>query len=130
MIRCADLMRFYGLLGRLSDVVGGARALSSLRNYSDWPRLGVYFFFEPGEVRQDSGEGPRVVRVGTHALASGPSPPCCSVSDNIAGKPLEAAIIAARSSGCSWAKPYSRRGTTTRAHRGGRRAQLEEREPH
>jgi hypothetical protein len=71
MTRCADLMRFYGLLGRLSDIVGGARTPSSLRNYSDWPRLGVYFFFEPGEVRQDSGEGPRVVRIGTHALASG-----------------------------------------------------------
>lgn len=32
---------------------------------------GVYFFFEPGEMRTTSGTGPRVVRVGTHALKSG-----------------------------------------------------------
>ncbi|MDG4901409.1 MULTISPECIES: hypothetical protein [unclassified Mesorhizobium] len=34
----------------------------------NWPRRGVYFFFEDGERRSDSGTGPRVVRVGTHAL--------------------------------------------------------------
>jgi hypothetical protein len=28
----------------------------------------VYFFMEPIEVRSDSGAGPRIVRVGTHAL--------------------------------------------------------------
>jgi hypothetical protein len=32
---------------------------------------GVYFFFEPSEGRSDSGGGPRVVRIGTHALGSG-----------------------------------------------------------
>jgi hypothetical protein len=31
----------------------------------------VYFFFEDGEERRDSGSGPRVVRVGTHALKAG-----------------------------------------------------------
>jgi hypothetical protein len=35
-----------------------------------WPGKGVYFFFETGEIRRESGIGPRVVRVGTHALAS------------------------------------------------------------
>ena len=35
-----------------------------------WPSRGVYFFFEPGEERSRSGAGPRVVRVGTHALAA------------------------------------------------------------
>jgi hypothetical protein len=34
-----------------------------------WPNRGVYFFFEAGEIRSDSGKGPRVVRVGTHALS-------------------------------------------------------------
>lgn len=34
----------------------------------DWPRRGVYFFFEEGEERSGSGSGPRVVRIGTHAL--------------------------------------------------------------
>ncbi len=36
----------------------------------DWPKRGVYFFFEPGEVRSDTGTGVRVVRVGTHALTA------------------------------------------------------------
>ena len=35
-----------------------------------WPQRGVYFFFEDGEVRSDTGHGLRVVRVGTHALAA------------------------------------------------------------
>ena len=34
----------------------------------NWPRRGVYFFFEPGEMRSGSGNGRRVVRVGTHAI--------------------------------------------------------------
>ena len=39
----------------------------------DWPRRGVYFFMESGEDRSDSGHGPRIVRVGTHALKAGSS---------------------------------------------------------
>ena len=35
-----------------------------------WPERGVYFFFEPGEGRTDSGTGLRVVRVGTHAITA------------------------------------------------------------
>ncbi len=35
-----------------------------------WPQQGVYFFFEPGEMRPD-GTTPRVVRVGTHAVSKG-----------------------------------------------------------
>ncbi|MBI3507095.1 MAG: hypothetical protein HY059_19845 [Proteobacteria bacterium] len=38
---------------------------------NDWPRRGVYFFFEPGEVRTGSGHGLRLVRIGTHALKVG-----------------------------------------------------------
>lgn len=36
-----------------------------------WPERGVYFFMEAGEPRSDTGEGCRVVRVGTHALTTG-----------------------------------------------------------
>lgn len=36
-----------------------------------WPLRGVYFFMEPGERREQSGEGRRIVRVGTHALKVG-----------------------------------------------------------
>jgi len=35
-----------------------------------WPERGVYFFFEAGEARRESGSGMRVVRVGTHALTA------------------------------------------------------------
>ena len=38
-----------------------------------WPARGVYFFREAGESRSDTGEGLRVVRVGTHALKAGGS---------------------------------------------------------
>jgi hypothetical protein len=37
----------------------------------DWPNRGVYFFQEHGERRTDTGTGPRIVRVGTHALKTG-----------------------------------------------------------
>ena len=37
----------------------------------DWPQRGLYFFFEAGEERSDSGEGLRVVRIGTHGLKAG-----------------------------------------------------------
>ena len=37
----------------------------------NWPERGIYFFQEPGEIRSDSGSGPRIVRVGTHALKTG-----------------------------------------------------------
>ena len=36
-----------------------------------WPKRGVYFFHEQGEFRSDTGDGPRVIRVGTHALKAG-----------------------------------------------------------
>jgi len=35
-----------------------------------WPRKGVYFFFESGELRENISD-PRVVRVGTHAVSEG-----------------------------------------------------------
>jgi hypothetical protein len=56
------------LLDRLEQVVGGKRVLTDCTARSGWPERGVYFFFEPGQERADSGKGPRVVRVGTHAL--------------------------------------------------------------
>jgi len=71
MSRLADLIRFYDLLRQLERRVGGTRTLSELGGRGDWPERGVYFFFEPGETRRDSGAGPRLVRVGTHALTAG-----------------------------------------------------------
>jgi hypothetical protein len=66
--RISDLREFYSLLVWLAKTVGGARRLASCSGRLRWPRRGVYFFMEEGENRSDSGNGLRVVRVGTHAL--------------------------------------------------------------
>jgi hypothetical protein len=65
--RSDHLDRFYSLMDALSERCGGPRTLSTCSGASGWPERGVYFFFEPGEIRDD-GVTPRVVRVGTHAL--------------------------------------------------------------
>lgn len=59
---------FYQLLDDLERKNGGKRCLKNCDGYLPWPVRGVYFFFEPGEMRTTSGEGLRCVRVGTHAL--------------------------------------------------------------
>ena len=69
--RHADLVRFYTILTNLETKIGGARKLASCSGRMDWPKRGVYFFFEQGENRSDTGNGLRVVRVGTHALKVG-----------------------------------------------------------
>jgi hypothetical protein len=69
--RISDLQHFYALLGSLAERVGGPRTLSACSGRLVWPRRGVYFFMEEGEVRSESGTGPRIVRVGTHALTEG-----------------------------------------------------------
>lgn len=63
-----DLDRFYTLLSRLREQQGGYRYLRDCTARTGWPARGVYFFFEPGEVRAD-GQSLRVVRVGTHAVS-------------------------------------------------------------
>ena len=68
--RLADTRRFYELLERLERRIGGPRCLGACDRWMEWPRRGVYFFFERGEARSGSGAGPRVVRVGTHAVTA------------------------------------------------------------
>jgi len=68
MGRLDDLIHFYDMLADLERRLGGTRTLGDGPVAIKWPARGVYFFFEPGETRSDSGSGPRVVRVGTHAL--------------------------------------------------------------
>ena len=69
--RLADTRRFYELLHRLENRVGGPRRLAECTGRMDWPHRGLYFFYEAGEERSASGEGLRVVRIGTHALNAG-----------------------------------------------------------
>jgi hypothetical protein len=71
MSRLSDLVRFYSLLIRLKQRLGGTRTLATWDGFHEWPDRGVYVFFEPLEVRNESGAGSRVVRVGTHALTAG-----------------------------------------------------------
>lgn len=70
MNRQSDLDAFYGLLGQLESRTGGYRRLGACDGKMPWPERGVYFFFEPGERRLTDPDAPRVVRVGTHALAA------------------------------------------------------------
>lgn len=70
MNRRVHVDRLYEILGELRARVGGFRYLTECDGRSGWPRQGVYFFFEPGEVRED-GRTMRVVRVGTHAVSQG-----------------------------------------------------------
>jgi len=70
MERLKHLDHFYELLKDLEDRLGGRRILGECHGRMGWPGRGVYFFFEPGEFRED-GRNPRVVRVGTHALKRG-----------------------------------------------------------
>lgn len=68
--RLVHLKRIYELLDRLESKVGGRTPLASCSGRMKWPERGVYFFFEHGEERTNTGSGPRVVRVGTHALTT------------------------------------------------------------
>jgi hypothetical protein len=71
MNRLRDVERFYSVLGDLEARTGPFPRLRECHGRMNWPSRGVYFFFEAGEERSTSGKGPRVVRVGTHALTAG-----------------------------------------------------------
>ena len=75
--RINDIKRFYQILDRQEQKIDGRRLLDDCTGSADfngklkWPSRGVYFFMEEGENRTDSGEGLRIVRVGTHAVSQG-----------------------------------------------------------
>ena len=71
MERLTDLKRFYELLDKLKLRSGGTLQLKDCHGKMCWAEQGVYFFFEDGEQRTDSGMGQRVIRVGTHAVSIG-----------------------------------------------------------
>lgn len=66
----SDIERLYNVLMKIEERNGGKRRLASCNGRMDWPRWGVYFFFEPGETRGSKADL-RVVRVGTHAISKG-----------------------------------------------------------
>ena len=65
--RIEDIKKFYDILACIEDHVKGCRTLAEGKGRINWPKGGVYFFFEAGEWRCCSGEGARVVRVGKSA---------------------------------------------------------------
>ena len=71
--RLEDIKRLYSILESLENKIGGRRILAECSKSSGWPKRGVYFFMEHGEVRSDSGEGLRIVRVGSHSTKRGGS---------------------------------------------------------
>jgi len=44
-------IRLYRILDKLEASSGGKRFLAELAPSGSWPQRGIYFFFEPGEVR-------------------------------------------------------------------------------
>lgn len=66
--RRLDLIRFYGLMANVEARLGARATLAECDSRTKFPERGVYFFMEPGEERSDTGQGPRIVRVGTHGL--------------------------------------------------------------
>ena len=69
--RHEHLRRFYELLDELSRRTGGVRRLDQGRGPIPRTGRGLYFFFERGDQRSDTGDGSRVTRVGTQALVRG-----------------------------------------------------------
>jgi hypothetical protein len=57
------------MLSAVETKCGGMGVLGNCNGRMSWPRRGVYFFFEPCELRAGTGTGLRVVRVGTHAVS-------------------------------------------------------------
>lgn len=66
-----SLDRFYEQLKRLEVGLNGGRLLRECHGRLEWARRGVYFMFEPRELRLSNPSVQRVVRVGTHAVSKG-----------------------------------------------------------
>jgi len=69
--RLKHIDRFYELIWRLRDGLGGYRVLGECTGYLQWPTRGVYIVFEFGEKRALRRAEHRVVRIGTHAVSKG-----------------------------------------------------------
>jgi hypothetical protein len=69
--RLRDLDEFYALLNKLQNGLGGRRLLKECTGAIDWPKMGVYFFFEQNEYRTSDVAQDRIVRVGTHTVSKG-----------------------------------------------------------
>lgn len=62
------LNQFYNLMSQLEEKQESSFLLENCTGSMNWPRRGIYFFFEPNEICARWHRNLRVVRVGTHAL--------------------------------------------------------------
>lgn len=73
MDRIKHLNHFYDILTELQSKTG-TRILATCNIRMEWPQQGVYFFFQPGELREN-GKQMRVVRVGVSKYSESPQSP-------------------------------------------------------
>jgi hypothetical protein len=66
--RLQSLGRFYSIMDELERIVGDARMLANCRGRMAWPSQRRLLLSRSRENRSHSGEGPRIVSGGTHAL--------------------------------------------------------------
>ena len=69
--RLDDIKNFYSILNEIELQDHERRLIADSDARMTWPQRGVYFITEAGEDRSESGEGPRIIRVGTHAITTG-----------------------------------------------------------
>jgi len=69
--KLTHVIKFYSIIDELESRLKTKSTLSICSGRDSWPQRGIYFFFEPGQIKRESGTGLRVVRVGTHALKNG-----------------------------------------------------------
>lgn len=69
--KIAHLNRFYEILWTAQENFGLWEYQKFQNDFKELPESGVYFFFEPGELRAEHADWHRVVRVGTHRVSNG-----------------------------------------------------------
>jgi hypothetical protein len=69
--RLSYIRRFYDVMTVLQERLGGMKSFESDGVPIEKKAKGVYFFFDTHQPRSDSGDGPRVVRIGTHGVSAG-----------------------------------------------------------
>lgn len=70
-IHIEDVAKFYDYIFNLAEETGGIRTFNECNGRMFWPQRGVYFIVDFHEKSLFSNGGPRIVRVGTHAVSKG-----------------------------------------------------------
>jgi hypothetical protein len=98
--RLEHIVKFYSLLDAHRRNIGGARTLANCSGRMAWPKRGIYFFYEMGENRTDTGRGCASSELALMPLKQAPKQNSGRVCPNIKVSRRAAEIIEDRSS-CS-----------------------------